>query len=161
MYHVLKKNTDAMKLFSKKGFLKNEKHLIYDSCNNLRKTINFLSFDITVLVALIKNVNRKKCFMQFNDPVCNTSCIHCKVKVAVEDIRRLRNTFMHETSFNLEAYLKGTKDFHEFPGLKTFDIFMDHFLKHFQNLHFYIGDFKNFPLSSIFGTYLFSLIIVT
>lgn len=162
MYHVLFKNKDARKLFSPdKGLLKYHTRLIYDSHGNLRTSINLSSFDVTVLVALIKNVNRKNCFQKFNNPVCNTSCINCKVKVAVEDIRRLRNTSAHENDSNLQEFLEGTKDFDEFPRLKTFEIFMDHFWEQFQILHLYLSGVQNFPLSSIFGTYLFSLKIVT
>lgn len=165
MYHVMDKNKNAMKLFCPtKGFLKKQTNLINDSNGKLRESIKHQTFDVTVLVALIKNVNRNKCFQQFNDPVCKTSktsCIYCKVKVAVEDIRRLRNTFAHPVEIDLEEFLKGTKVFDDFPSLKDFEMFMDHFSEQFQILHLYLSRGRNFPLSSIFGTYLFSLKIIT
>lgn len=144
MYHVLSKNRRA------KDQLRHNEHLIKEN-NTLRKSIDLCAFDVTLLVALIKNVNRTNCFNDFRNICNNTSCTDCFVKVAVEDIRKLRNSAAHETDYQLEGFLNQTRQFHDFPGLGTFKIFMEHFEKQFHILHTHISDAKKFPLSSLFG----------
>lgn len=154
LYHVLSNNSVAKnRMQNNKG----NKHLLIDHKGGLLTSIDLFYFDITLLVDLIKNVNSTQCFKRFNGPVCNTpSCSSCKVKVAVEEIRKLRNVSAHQTDPQLVEFLNGTRNIHDFSRLRTFEEMGQYFDKQLQSLLEYLRDGTKFPLSTVSGTYLFS-----
>lgn len=147
MFHVLSTNKKAEQQF------RYNEHLI-KQYNALRKSINLSNFDVTLLIAVIKNVNRTNCFNNFritcNNATC-TYCTDCSVKYAVEEARKLRNTSAHETDYQLDEFLNGNHEFHDFKGLGTYEILMQHFKEQFHILHTYLKDRSKFPQSNVFG----------
>lgn len=167
LYHILLNNQRLLK--NKFVFNASSRHRVIDPLTNtLRSLIDIRSFDVSLLIALLKNVNATNCFKKFSDRCtlpsaccvispckcatspcsCVPSCINCDVKLAVEEVRKLRNTTCHSSDEDYEALVNLTGVLKEFPHCTCEEDLLDHLYVQLKILLGYISDPSIYPLSA-------------
>lgn len=126
------------------------KRLLLDTTSTNSNPIVLLNppvenFDVTLLVALIKNIPENPCFNKKN--TCSSGCVECAVKKGVETVRSLRNSVMHDGDNVYEALIKTNQPLSYFPSCKTWGDLASCIDESFKKLLEYGKEKHNFPMS--------------